>query len=143
MRAAALELAESFDDADDPVEVVRKCIRETIIITAHHPACVRIAIDEGGRGGPRLDFLLENYFRPIDERWHSAISSFGEDAAGLLPINRRALFFLCAFGASAPFYANRLAGVFADDSLTNAQEVSRHADSVADMIIDGLRVRGG
>ncbi|MEL7029247.1 MAG: TetR family transcriptional regulator [Pseudomonadota bacterium] len=141
VRDAAFALADSIDKDLPPADAARRFIREAVIISSRYPACLRIALDEGGRGGPRLQHLYENYFGPINERWKNAIAHFGEGESELNPVDDRALFFLCVFGGAAPFFARELAGYFDGDNLATRQATEKHAETVASMVVDGLRAR--
>ncbi|MEM8937190.1 MAG: TetR family transcriptional regulator [Pseudomonadota bacterium] len=137
----AYRLVDEIDERMKPAEAARAFVRETVIFAARHPASIKIALDEGARGGPRLDYIYSNYFGPANARWRETVAQLSEDNSGLNPVDARALFFLTAIGAATPFFARHLADYFEGGDLSDEKEIERHADVVASMIFDGLRVR--
>lgn len=141
VRDTAFKLLDNISDTKELVEAARMFFREAVIVAARHPSFFKIALDEGGRDGPRLQYLYEHYFQPINARWQEAITNLDAESSVFAPIDQRALFFLFLFGASSPFFAGGLAGYFEGDALTTDEAIERHADSVANMLVDGLRRR--
>jgi hypothetical protein len=87
----------------------------------------------------RLDYIYDNYVAP-------ALAPLGRlldhlrDNGRIRPISLRALFFLIAHGAAAPFTLAPLARHFdATDPLTPDQ-IAEHAALTADVITSGLRL---
>lgn len=141
VRDSAFELVASINGDSGPVEAAREFIRKSVIITSRYPNFLKIVLDEGGRGGDRLDFLYSNYFGPINDRWADRIEALETSPPSLNPVDGRALFFLCVFGGGAPFYARELARRFEGEDLAAQGAIERYADLVAGMVLEGMRVR--
>lgn len=141
VRDTAFKLLDNISDTEELVAAARLFFREAVIVAARHPSFFKIALDESGRDGPRLQYLYEHYFKPINARWQEAITNLDAESSVFAPIDQRALFFLSVFGASSPFFAGGLARYFEGGDLTTTEAIEQHADTVASMILDGLRAR--
>ena len=48
----------------NPMQSIALLSKKLIEFAAHHPQLVRIVVDETGKGGPRADWLLEQFLLP-------------------------------------------------------------------------------
>ncbi|MEM6683427.1 MAG: TetR/AcrR family transcriptional regulator [Pseudomonadota bacterium] len=142
LRDKMIALAPVGDAAATPAEAAREFIRISVMLSARFPGCVRILLDEGAQGGERLDYLMTNYLDPAGRVWFEAIEALGEKS-GVNPPDGRTLFFLITFGGTIPFCAPALASHFEGEPLQSDAAIERHANMVADMLVDGIRSRPG
>jgi len=47
-----------------PLDAVRQIARQLVVFASRHPQLVRIVVDETGKGGPRGEWLHENFLLP-------------------------------------------------------------------------------
>ena len=47
-----------------PLDAVRQMARQLVVFAARHPQLVRIVVDETGKGGPRGEWLHDNFLLP-------------------------------------------------------------------------------
>ncbi|MEM9313902.1 MAG: TetR/AcrR family transcriptional regulator [Pseudomonadota bacterium] len=140
LREKLISLAPVPEKSTPPEEAVREFIRVSVRLSARFPGCVRILLDEGARGGERLDHLLSEYLDPVGKAWVQAIEQL-DQSAGIRTPDGRTLFFLITFGGSIPFCAPELAAHFDGEPLQSDDAIERHADLVANMLVDGIRSR--
>ncbi|MEM9257755.1 MAG: TetR/AcrR family transcriptional regulator [Pseudomonadota bacterium] len=140
LRDKMIALAPVPEKSTPPAEAAREFIRVSVKLSARFPGCVRILLDEGAQGGERLDYLLSEYLDPIGKAWVEAIAQLDE-SAGIQPPDARTLFFLITFGGSIPFCAPALSAHFEGEPLESDPAIERHADLVANLLVDGIRSR--
>ncbi|MEM6626049.1 MAG: TetR/AcrR family transcriptional regulator [Pseudomonadota bacterium] len=140
LRDQMINLAPVSDKGVEPAEAAREFIRVSVRLSAQFPGCVRILLDEGAQGGARLQYLLSTYLDPVGEAWMHAIEQLGK-SSGIEAPNPRTLFFLITFGGSIPFCAPALSAHFEGEPLQSYEAIERHADSVANLLVDGIRNR--
>lgn len=133
---------EHLSDATRPEASTKTYLRDTladvIAITIEYPMLARIALDEGARGGPRLDYLYDNYYGPIDKIWRDAVSRAGMVSRTSFVDEARMIFFMTVVGGSAPYFAPALADKFEGAPLAENSRAESYAQSMADLIFDGL-----
>lgn len=140
LRDRMIGLAPVQDKATTPAEAAREFIRVSVRLSARFPGCVRILLDEGAKGGERLDYLLSKYLDPVGQAWMQAIEQL-DKSSGIQAPNGRTLFFLITFGGSIPFCAPALSAYFEGEPLQSDEAIERHAESVANLLVDGIRSR--
>ncbi|MEM1263564.1 MAG: TetR/AcrR family transcriptional regulator [Pseudomonadota bacterium] len=140
LRDKMIALAPVQEKPIPPAEAAREFIRVSVRLSARFPGCVRILLDEGARGGERLDYLLSKYLDPIGKAWMHAIEQLDE-SAGITSPDGRTLFFLIIFGGSIPFFAPALSAHFEGEPLQSEEAIERHAERVAGLLVDGIRSR--
>ncbi|MEL6234981.1 MAG: TetR/AcrR family transcriptional regulator [Pseudomonadota bacterium] len=119
---------------------LRKTLADVIKLTIAHPMMARIALDEGARGGPRLDYLYQNYFEPMNQIWREALRRVGKQRVTVFADEGRMMFFMIAIGGSAPFFAPALSAKFDGPPLAGDTAVDQYAQNLADLIFDGLNL---
>jgi AcrR family transcriptional regulator len=134
------ELATAFDPTlADPLDQLNHAIRRFVHYNAERPELLGLMNIEGRVDGERLDYIYDNYIAP-------ALAPLGrllehlQQGGRIRPISLRALFFLIAHGAAAPFALAPLARHFDDADPLDPMAVSEQATLSADVITSGLRL---
>jgi AcrR family transcriptional regulator len=131
------ELATAFDPTlSDPLDQLNYAIRRFVGYSAERPELLGLMNIEARVESDRLDYI---YVAP-------ALAPLGRlldhlQANGRIrPISLRALFFLVAHGAAAPFTLAPLARRFDDADPLDPRQVAEQAALTADVITSGLRL---
>ena len=134
------ELATGFDPTlDDPLGQLNHAIRRFVRYSAESPELLGLMNIEGGVNSDRLDYIYDNYIAP-------ALAPLGRlldhlhKSGRIRPISLRALFFLIAHGAAAPFTLAPLARHFDNRDPLDPNQVAEQAALTADVITNGLRI---
>jgi AcrR family transcriptional regulator len=134
------ELATAFDPTlADPLDQLNHAIRRFVAYNAERPELLGLMNIEGRVQSERLDYIYDNYVAP-------ALAPLGrlleylQVNGRIRPISLRALFFLIAHGAAAPFTLAPLARHFDDTDPLDPNQVAEHAALTADVITSGLRL---
>jgi AcrR family transcriptional regulator len=134
------QLATAFDPTlSDPLDQLNYAIRRFVHYSAEHPERLGLMNIEGRVDSERLDYIFTTYVAP-------ALAPLGRlldhlQAKGRIrPISPRALFFLIAHGAAAPFTLVPLARRLDPTDPREARQVAEHAALTADVITNGLRL---
>ena len=129
---------EQIDEEGDPAAAIAAYICAKMRVSFGHPAASRIVAREIMEGGARIARFFEQDLLPLLARKLRAVEGWCEH--GLLrAVDARHLFFLI-WGATE-FYANfpaEVAAVLSVSSVTEA-EISRAADSIVEVILNGVR----
>lgn len=139
-RVVAL-MEQVFDPSvTDPLEQAKIGIRRFVVFSAEHPELLGLMDIEARQESDRLDYVFERYIKPSVAGLTAAVEHLV--AAGQIrPVDVRQLHFLVAHGAIAPFTLVPLAERFDPRSPLDPALVEAHADLVADLVIEGLRIR--
>jgi AcrR family transcriptional regulator len=123
----------------DPLEQLRLAIRKFVVFSADHPELVALMNIEGRQDTDRLSYIYDTY-----------IEVALKDVARLLPhladegvirrIPLRTFHFLLAHGATAPHSLVLLATKFDPTSPCEPDAVEEHAELVATVLVEGLRL---
>jgi AcrR family transcriptional regulator len=134
------QLATAFDPTlADPLDQLNHAIRRFLRYSAERPELVGLMNIEGRVDSERLDYIYDNYVAP-------ALAPLGrllehlQKTGRIRPISLRALFFLIAHGAAAPFTLASLARHFDDTDPLDPKQVAAQAALTADVITSGLRL---
>lgn len=106
---------------------------------AAYPAIIQLMNIEGSRGGPRLDYIVETFFR--NRQWpFAALLQEGQGAGLFRDVHIAVPFTMLAHGAGA-LVALRPLVEAVDERLRQAPEAqAKLISSAADLIVRGLRV---
>jgi AcrR family transcriptional regulator len=133
------ELATAFDPTlADPLDQLNHAIRRFVHYNADRPELLGLMNIEGRVDSDRLDYIYDNYIAP-------AVAPLGrllehlQTEGRIRPISLRALFFLIAHGAAAPFTLAPLARHFDSRDPRRPKQVAVQAALTADVITSGLR----
>jgi TetR/AcrR family transcriptional regulator len=136
------ELATSFDPTlTDPLDQLNHAIRRFVSYSAERPELLGLMNIEARVDSERLDYIYDNYVAPALAPLGLLLDHLRENGR-IRPISLRALFFLIAHGAAAPFTLAPLARHFDDTDPLDRHQVAEHAALTADVITGGLRLSG-
>ncbi|MCW3056338.1 MAG: putative transcriptional regulator [Solirubrobacterales bacterium] len=134
------ELATWFDPTlTDPLDQLNYAIRRFVHYNAERPELLGMMNIEGRVEGERLDYIYDNYIAPSLEPL-SRLLDFLTSQGRIRPISLRALFFLVAHGAAAPFTLAPLARHFDSAEPLEPDQIAEQAALTADLITSGLRL---
>jgi AcrR family transcriptional regulator len=133
-----VELATWFDPTiDDPLAQLNHAIRAFVHYNAQRPELLGLMSIEGRVESERLDYIYENYIAPSLAPL-GRLLDYLQEQGRIRPITLRALFFLVAHGAAAPFALSPLARHFDDTDPLDPEQVAQQAALTADVITGGL-----
>jgi AcrR family transcriptional regulator len=134
------ELATAFDPTlADPLDQLNHAIRRFVIYNADRPELLGMMNIEGRLESERLAYIYDNYIEPSLAPLGRLLEYLQEEGR-IRPISLRALFFLIAHGAAAPFTLAPLARHFDDADPRDPAAVAEQAALTADVITGGLRL---
>jgi AcrR family transcriptional regulator len=133
------QLATSFDPTlTDPLDQLKHAIRRFVSYSAGRPELLGLMNIEARVDSERLDYIYDNYVAPALAPLGLLLDHLREKGR-IRPISLRALFFLIAHGAAAPFTLVPLARHFDNTDPLDPEQVAEHAALTADVITSGLR----
>jgi TetR/AcrR family transcriptional regulator len=136
------QLATSFDPTlADPLDQLNHAIRRFVSYSAERPELLGLMNIEARVDSERLDYIYDNYVAPALAPLGMLLDHLREQGR-IRPISLRALFFLIAHGAAAPFTLAPLARHFDKSDPLDPEQVAEHAALSADVIAGGLRLAG-
>jgi TetR/AcrR family transcriptional regulator len=136
------ELATAFDPTlSDPLDQLNHAIRRFVDYSAERPELLGLMNIEGRVDSERLDYIYENYVEPAVAPLGRLLEYLHQEGR-IRPTSLRALFFLIAHGAAAPFTLAPLARHFEDTDPADPDQVTEQAALTADVITGGLRLDG-
>jgi AcrR family transcriptional regulator len=134
------QLATAFDPTlSDPLDQLNYAIRRFVSYSAERPELLGLMNIEARVDSERLDYIYDNYIAPALAPLGRLLDHLREHGR-IRPISLRALFFLIAHGAAAPFTLAPLARRFDNTDPLDPKRVAEHAALTADVITSGLRV---
>jgi TetR/AcrR family transcriptional regulator len=134
------ELATAFDPTlADPLDQLNHAIRRFVHYNAERPELLGLMNIEGRVESERLDYIYENYLAPALAPLGRLLEHLRKEGR-IRPISLRALFFLIAHGAAAPFTLAPLARHFDKTDPRRPNQVTEQAALTADVITNGLRL---
>jgi AcrR family transcriptional regulator len=134
------ELASWFDPTlSDPLDQLNHAIRRFVRYNAEHPELLGLMNIEARVDSERLDYIYDNYVAPALAPL-GRLLEFLTSQGRIRPISLRALFFLVAHGAAAPFTLAPLARRFDNTDPLDANQIAEQAVLTADVITNGLRL---
>ena len=134
------ELATWFDPTlTDPLDQLNHAIRRFVHYNAERPELLGLMNIEARVDSERLDYIYDNYIAPSLEPLDRLLE-FLTSQGRIRPISLRALFFLVAHGAAAPFTLAPLARHFDAAEPLQPDQIATQAALTADLITSGLRL---
>jgi AcrR family transcriptional regulator len=132
------EFATAFDPTlADPLDQLNHAIRRFVRYNAERPELLGLMNIEGRVDSERLDHIYDNYIAPALAPLGRLLDHLHTEGR-VRPITLRALFFLIAHGAAAPFTLAPLARHFDDADPLDPTQVATQAELTADVITGGL-----
>jgi TetR/AcrR family transcriptional regulator len=134
------ELATAFDPTlTDPLDQLNHAIRRFVRYSAERPELLGLMNIEARVDSGRLDYIYETYIAPALAPLGALLDHLHENGR-IRAISLRALFFLVAHGAAAPFTLAPLARHFDGTDPLDPDQVADQAALTADIITSGLRL---
>ncbi|MFJ6571135.1 TetR/AcrR family transcriptional regulator [Streptomyces sp. NPDC091292] len=129
------ELAEDHDR--DDLDVLRQGIVHQVTFSAAHPQLVRIMTHEGAIDSPRMRFIFEYVISPLraplEQRLNRLI-----DEGRIRPVPYATLHYLVVQGSGGPYASPVESALLGVPRPPTPEDVRRHAELVADIIVTGL-----
>jgi AcrR family transcriptional regulator len=134
------QLQSAFDPTlADPLDQLNHTIRRFVHYSAEHPELLGLMNIEARTDNERLNYIYDNYVAPALAPLGRLLDHLQEEGR-IRPISLRALFFLIAHGAAAPFTLAPLARHFESTDPLDPNQIAEHAALTADVITNGLRL---
>ncbi len=134
--AAADDLAPGPDT--DVLARLRERFRLFITLTARYPANGLVITREGALGGPRFDYIFDNYVVPALGPARELLAA-GQAAGIIRPdLDLRTIFFLLTDGGSGPYTSRAFAQRLDPGDPQRPEAIAAHAELVADVLIRGI-----
>jgi AcrR family transcriptional regulator len=134
------ELVTAFDPTlADPLDQLNHAIRRFVRYSAERPELLGLMNIEARVDSERLDYIYDNYVAPALAPLGRLLDYLHKNGR-IRPMSLRALFFLIAHGAAAPFTLAALARRFDNQDPLDADQVAEQAALTADVITGGLRL---
>jgi TetR/AcrR family transcriptional regulator len=134
------QLATAFDPTlSDPLDQLNHAIRRFVRYSAERPELLGMMNIEARVDSERLDYIYDNYVAPALAPLGRLLDHLNQQGR-IRPISLRALFFLIAHGAAAPFTLAPLARRFDNTDPLDPDQVAEQAALTADVITNGLRL---
>jgi AcrR family transcriptional regulator len=130
-----MEEERARSDTGDDLTNLRSIMLAFIRASSRHPHLMRLMDLEGQVTSSRLDYVFGRFIEPSMRQTMSLIRRL-QMAGQVRPVTSRALFFLLAHGAIAPFTLAGLSTHF--DHRDGALDNDAHAELVTDMLIAAL-----
>ncbi|MEA2159404.1 MAG: TetR/AcrR family transcriptional regulator [Solirubrobacteraceae bacterium] len=139
-RQQVTQLATAFDPTlVDPLDQLNHAIRRFVRYSAERPELLGLMNIEARIDSERLDYIYETYVAPALEPLGRLLDHLRANGR-IRPISLRALFFLIAHGAAAPFTLAPLGRRFDNTDPLAPRQVAEQAALTADVITNGLRL---
>jgi hypothetical protein len=124
--------------SDDDLDRLRAVLVRFLETTARSPALVRVINQEGIRPGPRLAYIYKRHIGQAMMLVKDMLDRLVADGR-VRPIPISVFYFLMANGAAGPLTLPALADSFPDAPRhKRAGDVRRYAESVVDVVLDGI-----
>jgi AcrR family transcriptional regulator len=138
--AQITQLATAFDPRlDDPLDQLNHAIRRFVHYSAERPELLGLMNIEARVDSERLDYIYDTYLAPALAPLGRLLEHLHKNGRIRL-ISLRALFFLIAHGAAAPFTLAPLARHFDNTDPLDPNQIAEQAALTADVITNGLRL---
>lgn len=124
------------NDEHDDLEELRELIRAFLMAAARRPELGRLMNQEGLHDSPRLEHIVRTVLQPVFGPVGATLPRLAAQGR-IHPVSARALFFLVAHGAEAPYTLTALSASF--DDIDGPLDHEAHADATTELIMRGLR----
>ena len=135
-RSLALGPDATTGDVDD-LDELRVIIRSFLGAALLRPELGRLMNQEGLNHSPRLEYIVDNVLVHLFTTVGVVLDRL-RASGRVRPVSARALFFLVAHGAEAPYTLGALSEAF--DVVDGPLDPEAHADDVTDLIMRGIAV---
>ena len=124
----------------DPLEHLRRAVREFLVYAAAHPELLALMNAEGRQDTARLRYIYDTYIEPSQAQIVSLLAHLA-DLGTIRRIPHGAFFFLAVHGGAAPVTLGPLAAMLSSPT-DDPVGIYEHADLVSTILVEGLRMRG-
>jgi AcrR family transcriptional regulator len=125
-------------DGTDVLTRLRELFRLFVVLTARYPANGLIITREGALGGPRFDYIFENYVAPNLGPVRAMLAA-GQAAGIIRPdLDVRTIFFLLPDGGAGPYTSRPFAKRLDPRDPQRPDVIAAHAELVADVLVRGI-----
>jgi AcrR family transcriptional regulator len=136
----ANRVASAFDPTlTDPLDQLRLAVHTFLVYSAEQPELLGLMNIEARQDTDRLAYIFNTYIAPGLAPIARLVAHLA-DQGRIRPVPLRALFFLLAHGAAAPFTLAPLARLFDPTDPLDPKAVEEHADLNADLIVRALEI---
>jgi TetR/AcrR family transcriptional regulator len=121
----------------DDLEAMRRGIIQQVLFSAAHPQVLRIMSHEGAIDSPRIRFVMDRFVNPlrplVEQRLDRLVA-----AGRIRPVPYATLHFLVVQGGGALFSSPVESALLGSPQPPGEEDVRRHAEAVAEVIVAGL-----
>jgi AcrR family transcriptional regulator len=122
----------------DDLEALRLGVIRQVIFSAAHPQVMRVMSHEGAIDSPRVRFVVDRFINPLRPGVERILARLV--AAGRIrPVPYATLHFLTVVGGGAIFANPVEAALLGAPANPSAADIRAHAETVADVLIEGIR----
>jgi AcrR family transcriptional regulator len=128
------------DPALDDLEALRRAVVAQVMFSAAHPEVLRIMSHEGAIDSPRIRYVVDHFvtpLRPLVEQRMSRLVAAGR----IREVPYATLHYLVVQGGGAPYASPVETMLLGGPRRPTEDEIRRHAEEVAGLIIAGLAPR--
>ncbi len=131
---AQVNAPDLYEATLDPVERFRQQMRRYTRYCAQHPEHARITIAESIRGGPRLEWMIDEFVKQNHAGFMPQLKALMQE--GILPrVPPASLLYAIVGMAQLPFVLAREAQVALDYDFTQEAAIERHADAILALLL--------
>lgn len=134
-RSSWRRLAE--DPEADDLDVLHQGIIRQVMFSAAHPQVVRIVTHEGAIDSPRIRYIVEHLINPLRAPLERRLDRLIADGR-IRPVPYATLHYLVVQGSGGPYASPVEAACLGVPQPPSEQDIRRHAELVADVIVSGL-----
>lgn len=139
--ASRLVVGSGAEEQSDDLERLRSLMIRWLEVMALFPALVKIINQEATTGGPRLDYMFDNYIRPVSAVVTEFLEGL-EQQGRVRHLDPGTWHFLIVHGAGGPLSLGALAEKFGGAPKT-AKAIHRYAADVVDVLLSGISTESG
>jgi TetR/AcrR family transcriptional regulator len=125
-------------DTPDTLERLRNFLTAFALYSAAHPNLLRLINAEASTPSDRLDYICDRFIVPVRNHLMPTYRKLVADGT-LRPVSLETLFFMITSGSGAMFSNDALTTRLFGAKALRPSNHARHAQDVADLILDGLR----
>ncbi|MFF1820329.1 TetR/AcrR family transcriptional regulator [Kribbella sp. NPDC058245] len=127
----------AVDSALDDLEALRQAVVAQLMFAAAHPEVLRIMSHEGAIDSPRIRYVVDHFVNPlrplVEQRMRRLVA-----AGRIREVPYATLHYLVVQGGGAPYASPVETVLLGGPVQPSEEEVRRHAETVADLIVAGL-----
>jgi AcrR family transcriptional regulator len=125
----------------DDLEALRQAVVYQVMFSAAHPEVLRIMSHEGAVDSPRIRYVVDHFVNPLRPLVEARIDRLV--AAGRIRrVPYETIHYLVVQGGGAPYASPVETRLLGGPSRPDEEDIRRHAETVADLIIRGLSIGG-